>query len=91
MTVNLGALAFRASLWNQFQCEMLHCGRFVNSTLPIATAREESMSKPLSLSAHISTALMAVFVFAVAVSGPDVELPSDRAGATPLVGLTIGR
>ncbi|MBX7495078.1 hypothetical protein K3172_04305 [Qipengyuania sp. 6B39] len=49
------------------------------------------MSKQLSLSAHISTALMAVFVFAVAFGGSDVELPADRPGATPLVGLTIGR
>ena len=49
------------------------------------------MSKQLSLSAHISAALMAVFVFAVSVGGSDVELPSDRVGAAPLVGLTIGR
>ena len=49
------------------------------------------MSKQLSLSAHISTALMALFVFAVAVGGSNVELPSDRSGHAPLVGLTIGR
>lgn len=66
--------------------------RFVSPHLEQMPAREESMSKQLTLSAQISTALMAVFVIALAMGGPTVDVPAETlSGNAPLIGLSIGR
>ena len=65
---------------------------FVNPHLQKTSAREEYVSKQLTLSAHISTALMAVFVIALAMGGPNVDAPAETlSGNAPLIGLSIGR
>ena len=65
---------------------------FVNKGLQQAPARKESMSKQLTLSAQISTALMTVFVIALAMGGPTVDAPAETlSGNAPLIGLSIGR
>ena len=65
---------------------------FVNPRLQQTPAKEESMSKQLTLSAHVSTALMAVFVIALAMGGPSVDAPAETlSGNAPLIGLSIGR
>ena len=48
------------------------------------------MSKPLSLSAHVSTALMVLFALAMATGDARVERGSGQSGAAPLIGLTVG-
>lgn len=66
--------------------------RIVNPRLQQTPAREENVSKQLTLSAHISTALMAVFVIALAMGGPNVDAPAETlSGNAPLIGLSIGR
>ena len=65
---------------------------FVNPRLQQTPAREDSMSKQLTLSAQISTALMAVLVIALAIGGPNVDAPDGTlSGNAPLIGLSIGR
>ena len=65
---------------------------FVYPRLQETPAREESMSKQLTLSAQISTALMAVFVIALATGGPNVDAPAKTLfGNAPLIGLSISR
>ena len=65
---------------------------FVNPRLQQTPVREESMSKQLTLSAQISTALMAVLVIALAMGGPTVDAPAETlSGNAPLIGLSIGR
>ena len=66
--------------------------RFVNPPLQKKSAREEYVSKQLTLSAQISTALMAVFIIALATGGPNVDAPARTlSGDPPLIGLSIGR
>ena len=65
---------------------------FVNPRLQQTPPREECMSKQLTLSAQISTALMTVFVIALAMGGPTVDAPAEiLSGNSPLIGLSIGR
>ena len=75
-------------------CNMKCCvaAGFVNPRLQQTPPREESMSKQLTLSAQISTAVMAVFVIALAMGGPNVDAPAETlSGNAPLIGLSIGR
>ena len=76
--------------WNQLQFAMLHCGRFVNPAVQWQPPKEEIMSKPLSLSAHVSTALMVLFALAMATGDARIEHGSGQSGAAPLIGLTVG-